>query len=118
MSTPISACQVIKATNGDQKMFDHLVTAMDYNLATGHFTVFPCECKPPCERPSEEKIAEFNDRLMAAIKARREEARKKAPKRPTGSFDKVIFPVIKNMAAPLRAKDFLDATRKDDNAGA
>ncbi len=95
MSTPISACQVAKACLGDEKAFAFLVEAMEYNRAWGMFTVFPCECTPPCAKPTEDQVQAFNTRLEAELKKRRQERAKTA--KPVGSFDKFIFPVIKNM---------------------
>ena len=112
MSTPISVCQVIKATNGDEKMFQHLVEAMDYNLAWGMFSIFPCECDPPCVRPSEEKIAEFNDRLMAAIQERRKKAAEKSPlKGKVPTFDKNMAPM------PSLSSIYGEPAQNDNDAG-
>lgn len=105
MSTPISTCTVFKAALGDEKAFQWMVEAMEYNRAWGAFTQFPCECDPPCPRPTDEQIEAFNTRLEAALEARRKERAKTA--RPVGKFDKWIFPVIKNMP-DVKLSDILE----------
>jgi hypothetical protein len=108
MSTPISYCQISAAARGDEKAFNFLVEAMEYNRAWGAFTQFPCECKPRCPAITEAQAEELNNRVNAAIEARRVERAKKNPPRPVGDFSKFIFPVIKNMPPMPPLKDLLE----------
>lgn len=52
MSQPISQCAIIEAAK-DERAYQRLLRAMKYNKASGHFTVWPCECHPPCTKPSQ-----------------------------------------------------------------
>jgi hypothetical protein len=103
MSQPISSCVIIKAALGDQKAFDWLVDAMVYNRSQMMFTIFPCECDPPCPRLTKEQEIDINrrvdDAVDAKIKAAQEAYLKKYPDRRIGpgNFAKWIFPAIKNM---------------------
>lgn len=66
---------------------------MEYNRAWGAYTTFPCECQPPCPRPTDEQLAAAEDRVNATLEERRAERAKTA--RPTLGFTSIIFPVIK-----------------------
>jgi hypothetical protein len=68
MSQPISMCMVYKAARGDEKAFKWMVDAMDYNSTQMAFTQCPCECKPPCPKPTDDQLKAFNDRLNKALK--------------------------------------------------
>lgn len=70
---PISTCQVCKAALGDEDVFNQLVEAMKYNLQCGHWSQFPCECDPPCPKPSDEQLDKFNERMNAALGKDKEE---------------------------------------------
>ena len=109
MSTPISVCLVSKACLGDEQAFAFLVKATEYNRAWGAYTIFPCECSPPCQKPSKEQVEAFNTRLEAELKRRRAERAKTA--RPVGNFEKFIFPVIKNMP-DLKISDMFGPEQK------
>jgi hypothetical protein len=67
MSTPISACIVSKAALGDEKAFQFLLKAMERNIECGHFLTVPCNCDPPCQRPTGEQIEAFDTRLREAL---------------------------------------------------
>ncbi len=103
MSQPISSCIIIKAALGDQKAFDWLVEAMIYNRSQLAFTIFPCECDPPCPRLTDKQQEDINKRVNDAVDAKIKAAQaaylKKYPDRRIGpgDFKKWIFPVIKNM---------------------
>jgi hypothetical protein len=106
MSQPISFCTVSKAALGDEKAFQFLVEAMEYNLAWGAYTIFHCECDPPCPRPTVEQTAAFDKRLQDALEARRKERAKTA--KPVGNFDKCIFPVIKSTGPVPPVNEIMD----------
>lgn len=74
MSVPISFCAVSKAAFGDAKAYDSLVEAMDYNTKCGHFSTFPCACKPPCPVPTAEQLAALDAKVMAAVLVRQKKA--------------------------------------------
>jgi hypothetical protein len=99
MSRPISTCWVSKASLGDKAALETLIDAMDYNWACGHWSQMPCECNPPCPIPSEDQLKTL-DQLVRAGVAQLVEKRKadmKAKGLKMGSFEKIIFPAIKNM---------------------
>ena len=77
MSTPISVCQVIAAAKGDEKAFDSLAEAMKYNMTQVAYTMFPCECNPPCEKPTDEQLEKFNKRICKVLDDERKKAKKK-----------------------------------------
>jgi hypothetical protein len=62
MSMPIVICHVFKAAKGDEKAKATLQNRLDYNKGKGGFSVWNCECDPPCPKPSE-------DELVALFKA-------------------------------------------------
>ena len=95
MSTPISDCAIsAAAARGDEKIFQFLVRAMEYNRAHGAWTRFPCECQPPCPVPTPEQLTALSQRISNALDARRA-ARAQAHPNPV-RFDKWIFPIIKS----------------------
>lgn len=119
MSHPISSCVVIKAALGDQESFDWLVIAMTYNRQHGIFTQLPCECDPPCPRPTEDQMVTFNDRLNKAVNAEIEKRRRPpggggGGTRRVGDFKQWIFPVIKGMRLPWYRRFWNWVTRKPD----
>lgn len=67
MSIPISSCRVCKAALGDEDTFSKLVEDMKYNLRCRAWTQCPCKCDPPCPKPSDEQLEQFNDRMNAAL---------------------------------------------------
>ena len=66
MSIPISTCAICKAALGDEDMFNKLVEAM--NLRWGAWSQSPCKCDPPCPKPNDEQLENFNERMNAALK--------------------------------------------------
>jgi hypothetical protein len=76
MSQPISKCLIFKAALGDEKAFDTLVRAQDYNSTQFAFTVFPCECNPRCAVPSDEQLEDLGRRVAEALAALRKNRQK------------------------------------------
>ena len=68
MSVPIIACRVYKAALGDEDEFNSLVEDMKCNLRRGAYSRYPCQCDPPCPRPSNEQLEKFSDRMNASLK--------------------------------------------------
>lgn len=88
---------------------------MDYNTRCGHYSIFPCECNPPCLVPSEEQLGLLSKTVKSGVDKLKTECTAKAPI--AASFDKIAFPVIKNMSLDsAAAKDFIagqDIARKN-----
>jgi len=63
MSFPILACAMYKAAEGDKDMYNAVLKAMRLNKRCGHYTVFPCQCNPPCKPPSQEQYDNFQKQL-------------------------------------------------------
>lgn len=100
MSLPILSCWVCHACNGNEDMFNRIVERLDYNSGLGIFAIFPCECDPPCPKPTDEELEKFHKRATEAVTARRKERsdkQVKSRKIPPGAFEKFIGPVIKKM---------------------
>lgn len=72
MSTPILICTISKAALGDERACERLIQDMEYNLKAGHFTTFPCKCDPPCPVPTDEQLEALNEKVVAAIEARKQ----------------------------------------------
>jgi len=68
---------VIRACR-DEETFQALVKAMDYNMAHGAYTIFPCECEPPCQRPTDEELERLNERISGELSKLRTERAAKA----------------------------------------
>lgn len=66
MSTPIKNCRFMKAIT-DQGAFDALVRDMAYNLKQKHFSIYPCDCTPPCRVLTKEEDAQIKNRIHAAV---------------------------------------------------
>lgn len=110
MSTPISACRVYRAALGDEKAFARLVEDMEYNLRWGAFTVFPCQCQPPCTVPTEQQIDDLNKRVTEAVVVLRKQMfgdKKPDKKAPRGDFGKFIAPLVKQIIPPFKIEDIL-----------
>ena len=116
MSTPISQCTINKAALGDQESFKWLVEAMEYNMTQVAYTIFPCECKPPCPKPTNEQIDDLNRRVGAAIKERQKKWQEEHPPRPVGDFSKWVFPIIKSIRfrSPWYKRMWYKLTNKPD----
>lgn len=68
MSQPISWCQIQKAAKGDEASLNFVLEAMKVNAYFGHFTIFGCRHKPPCESATQEEIDELNKKIKEATK--------------------------------------------------
>lgn len=106
MSTPVSFCWYSKAALGDEKAYQSFLEAMEYNLAHGAFTTFPCEHVPHCAEPTPAQAEALSDRLAKDLTERRQAKAALRPPPPESEFAKFISPVIKNMP-PNHLKDLL-----------
>lgn len=112
MSTPISQCLIFKSAFGDEKAYKFLLDAEDYNSTQFAYTIFPCKCDPPCQKPTEEQLSSLRKRLNDDLDKIRKERRKNLP--PPGNFEKFMFPIIKNMKWNSKlAKEFLAERQKE-----
>jgi hypothetical protein len=91
-------CQHYAAALGDEKTYKSLLEAYIYNSRQFASTIWPCECKPPCKRPTKAQLIALNARLKKDMGTYRKKQLKRIGK--LGSFDKFIFPIIKNMTWP------------------
>lgn len=94
---------VYRAALGDEAAFKWLVDAEEYNRTQFAFTISPCECTPPCPRPTDEQRVALNNRVANEVLVR-QAAR---PSKPLPKLDKWIFPVIKNMGDMPKLKDLM-----------
>ncbi len=72
---------------------------MEYNLRLGHYSTYPCECKPPCAVPTDQQLEDLNKRVTEGVVALRKKlfGNKKPDRKSPRGFKKFIAPVIKTM---------------------
>lgn len=58
MSVPIKYCQLVRAIDDDEA-YAKIAPVMKRNLEGGYFTVWPCNCDPPCRRVAEDEQREL-----------------------------------------------------------
>lgn len=54
MSIPTKYCLLVQAAD-DDTVFDGIASVMHDNVIGGHFTIFPCNCEPPCRQMTREE---------------------------------------------------------------
>lgn len=55
MSVPVKYCDLVRAAE-DPEYFERTHTTMHRNIKSGHWSVWPCECKPPCRLLTTERF--------------------------------------------------------------
>jgi hypothetical protein len=59
----------MSAARGDEAAIDSLTRAITYNLQKGAFSIWPCEHKPPCKRPTEDQVEKLGEVLINRLGA-------------------------------------------------
>lgn len=69
MSTPIKVCAVIQAAKAEAgaQIRKNLQTRLQQNLKFGATSIWPCNCEPKCEAPTEEQLASLLEEVPEAI---------------------------------------------------
>ena len=55
-------CRLVKVVN-NPKGLRAFVRDMSENLRGGHFSIYPCNCKPPCRKLSDEEWKKVEEEI-------------------------------------------------------